>query len=190
MRVISGRAKGHKLSMVPGQKTRPIMDRVKENLFNLLGPHAVPGTRWLDLFAGTGQVGIEALSRGALEAVFLDTERAAIRTIHANLKSTRLHAGAVVMRIDALSYLRSNGLQPFDCVFVAPPQYRGIWKDVVDVIDVRPQYYLNERGLVLVQIDPREYQTLSLNGLVLLDQRTYGNTMLCFYETAVGLEEE
>ena len=66
MRVISGRAKGHRLSTVPGDKTRPMMDRVKENLFNLLGPHFVPGTRWLDLFAGTGQVGIEALSRAAI----------------------------------------------------------------------------------------------------------------------------
>lgn len=182
MRVISGRAKGRKLAMVPGQKTRPIMDRIKENLFNLLGPHAVPGTRWLDLFAGTGQVGIEALSRGAAEAVFLDTERAAIKTIHENLATTRLERWARVLRMDAFAYMRSAQMQPFDYIFVAPPQYRDIWKKVVIAIDQDVEQALNEGGLVLVQIDPREYEPLALRSLRLLDQRTYGNTMLCFYE--------
>jgi len=76
-RVISGKAKGRRLKLVPGDSTRPIMDRVKENLFNILGD--VGETRWLDLFAGTGQVGIEALSRGAAEVVFVDKARALCR---------------------------------------------------------------------------------------------------------------
>ena len=75
-RVISGKAKGKRLKLVPGDTTRPIMDRVKESLFNILGD--IGGTRWLDLFAGTGQVGIEALSRGAAAVVFVDKARAAI----------------------------------------------------------------------------------------------------------------
>lgn len=185
MRVISGRAKGHKLAMVPGHKTRPIMDRIKENLFNLLGPHAVPGTRWLDLFAGTGQVGIEALSRGAAEAVFVDAERLAIKTIHENLATTRLGEWATVMRMDAFSYLRSANLQPFDYIFVAPPQYKDLWKEVLATVDADPARFLTEGGLVLVQIDPREYEEQALTRLYLLDKRTYGNTMLCFYEEAV-----
>ncbi|HZD10745.1 MAG TPA: 16S rRNA (guanine(966)-N(2))-methyltransferase RsmD [Candidatus Binatia bacterium] len=180
--MISGRAKGHRLSMVPGQKTRPIMDRIKENLFNLLGPHAAPGTRWLDLFAGTGQVGIEALSRGATEAVFLDTARAAIKTIHANLSSTRLAEGATVLRKDALAYLRAAGFAPFDYIFVAPPQYRSIWSEVLNILDEDPARYLKPGGLVLVQIDPREFEELELKKLHLVDSRTYGNTMLCFYQ--------
>lgn len=182
MRVISGRAKGHRLSRVPGQKTRPIMDRIKENLFNLLGPHAVPGTRWLDLFAGTGQVGIEALSRGALEAVFLDTEYAAIKTIRSNLTHTKLGDGATVLRTDALDYLRTGKAAPFDYIFVAPPQYRDIWEDVMHILDQDPSRYLEKRGIVVVQIDPREFVELDLERLRLLDRRTYGNTMLCFYE--------
>ncbi len=71
MRVISGKARGHRLKRVPGDSTRPITDRVKENLFNILGDWVI-GTNWLDLFAGTGQVGIEAISRGAKHAIFVD----------------------------------------------------------------------------------------------------------------------
>lgn len=189
MRVISGRAKGHKLAMVPGQKTRPIMDRIKENLFNLLGPHAAPGTRWLDLFAGTGQVGIEALSRGAAEVVFVDAERLAIKTIHDNLATTRLAEWGRVMRMDAFAYLRAAPQEPFDYIFVAPPQYRDIWKEVMAVLDHDPARFLDEQGLVLVQIDPREYEALTLKRLRLLDQRTYGNTMLCFYEREPQAED-
>lgn len=184
MRVISGRAKGHKLMMVPGQKTRPIMDRIKENLFNLLGPHAVPGTRWLDLFAGTGQVGIEALSRGALEAVFLDRNAAAVKTIRRNLEHTKLGDGAEVLRIDAFVYLRSTDIRPFDYIFVAPPQYHKVWEEAIRTLDVDPRRYLNERGVIIVQIDPREFSDLKLASLRLLDKRSYGNTMLCFYEQA------
>jgi 16S rRNA (guanine966-N2)-methyltransferase len=87
-RVISGKARGKRLKLVPGDTTRPIMDRVKESLFNILG--VVSGTRWLDLFAGTGQVGIEALSRGAAAVVFVDSGRAAVQTVRDNLAFTRL----------------------------------------------------------------------------------------------------
>jgi 16S rRNA (guanine(966)-N(2))-methyltransferase RsmD len=186
MRVISGRAKGHKLAMVPGHKTRPIMDRIKENLFNLLGPHAVPGTRWLDLFAGTGQVGIEALSRGAVEAVFVDREFVAVKTIRGNLKHTKLGDGATVVKSDSLDYLRTANAKPFDYIFVAPPQYHSIWQEVLRAVDEEPTRYLNKRGIIVVQIDPREYVDLALRKLQLLDSRTYGNTMLCFYETRKG----
>ena len=182
MRVISGRAKGFKLKMVPGDKTRPIMDRIKENMFNLLGPHAVPGTTWLDLVAGTGQVGIEALSRGASEVVFLDTERAAIQTIHDNLTHTRLTDGATVKRVDAFAYLRAGKFRPFDYIFVAPPQYRNIWKKVLQTLDKDPARFLNQTGIVIVQVDPKEYEELNFDGIGLQDSRTYGNTMLCFYE--------
>ena len=182
MRVISGRAKGHKLAAVPGETTRPITDRVKENLFNLLGPYFVPQTRWLDLFAGTGQVGIEALSRGAAEVVFLDMARAAVRTIHANLKHTKLTEGAKVQRTDAFTFLRGGKIEPFDVIFVAPPQYKEMWETAMHLLDDRPTRFLTQNGIVVVQIDPREYKELALRNLALYDQRTYGNTMLCFYE--------
>jgi 16S rRNA (guanine(966)-N(2))-methyltransferase RsmD len=158
------------------------MDRIKENLFNLLGPHFVPGTRWLDLFAGTGQVGIEALSRGAAEVVFLDSAREAIRTIHDNLKHTKLTDGAYVYRTDSFTWLRGDRFQPFDVIFVAPPQYQELWQEVVTIIDERPERFLEETGILVVQIDPKEYEELALENLFLYDQRTYGNTSLLFYD--------
>jgi 16S rRNA (guanine966-N2)-methyltransferase len=100
IRVISGVAKGRKLKMVPGDSTRPIMDRVKEALFNILGTGVV-GCTFLDLFAGTGSVGIEALSRGADRVLLIDKDRMAIRTIRENLALTGLANRAETLRADA-----------------------------------------------------------------------------------------
>jgi 16S rRNA (guanine(966)-N(2))-methyltransferase RsmD len=188
MRVISGRAKGRKLKTVPGNTTRPIPEKVKGSLFNVLGEFVLE-TRWLDLFAGTGQVGIEALSRGASEVVFIDTAHAAIKVIHDNLRVTELEAGTQVLRMDALAYLRQPPAEPFDVIFVAPPQYKGIWIEVMKVLDTRPRAYLHEDGLVVVQIDPREYTDLALAHLTLTDQRRYGDAMLCYYEIAAAAGE-
>ncbi len=181
MRVISGRAKGRRLKKVPGETTRPIMDRVKESLFNILG-RSVEGGRWLDLFAGTGQVGIEALSRGAAEVVFIDKARAAVRTIQANLDITGLGETAELLQTDALAYLRGFSGKPFDLIYVAPPQYHEIWLEVLAALDERPWDILAPDGIIVVQIDPKEYQERPLANITLYDQRRYGNTLLCFYE--------
>ena len=103
IRVIAGEAKGRKLRMVPGGKTRPISDRVKEALFNIIG-NDVRGSDWLDLFAGTGSVGIEALSRGAERAIFIDTSKKAVKTIQENLTLTGLIQRADIQRIDAFKF--------------------------------------------------------------------------------------
>ncbi len=180
MRVIGGKAKGRKLKRVPGDSTRPIMDRVKESLFNILGD--VSGQRWLDLFAGTGQVGIEALSRGAAEVVFVDKMRPAILTIQENLRHTQLTAGAEVRQMDAFAYLQQPPARPFDLIYIAPPQYKGIWLEALKMVATRPSACLNPDGLVVVQIDPKEMQPVQLPSLQLADKRRYGNTLLCFYE--------
>ena len=185
MRVISGQAKGRKLKRVPGDSTRPIMDRVKESLFNILG-RSVVGQTWVDLFAGTGQVGIEALSRGASGVIFIDTERAAIKTIDANLATTGLGSNAVVIQTDAFGYLRERMRRAVDVIFIAPPQYKGMWHEALRIIDKDPDRYLVETGQVIVQIDPHEYEELVLENLSLSDQRRYGNTMLCFYDVVVS----
>ncbi len=181
MRVISGRAKGSRLKKVPGDTTRPIMDRVKESLFNILG-NEVLDARWLDLFAGTGQVGIEALSRGAAEVVFVDKVRPAIKTIQDNLRHTRLQDGAEIVQADAFDYLSRGGIALFDLIYVAPPQYMRLWVEVMVVLDERPLTYLNPDGQVVVQIDPKEYEEFPLQNLSLYKERTYGNTQLLFYE--------
>lgn len=179
-RVIGGSARGHRLKLVPGDSTRPIMDRVKENLFNLIGPEYLIDTRWLDLFAGTGSVGIEALSRGAAHVVFVDAARPAIRTIHDNLRSTRLEARATVRHADAFHFLERN-TSPFDVIFVAPPQYHGMWVGALAGIEQRLAANLQPHGVVVVQIDPKEQMALSLAQLTLYKERTYGNTQLLFF---------
>lgn len=181
MRVIAGKARGHKLKKVPGDATRPITDRVKENLFNILGDW-VEGTRWLDLFAGTGQVGIEALSRGASSVTFIDKAWPAIKTIQYNLQHTHLYDGAEVLHLDAFEYLRSEISSPFDIIFVAPPQYQELWSEVLLILDQNFGKFLSAQGMVIVQIDPKEYKDQNLKNLFLFDNRRYGNTMLCFYE--------
>lgn len=183
MRVISGKAKGRKLKRVPGDTTRPITDRVKESLFNILGPD-VRGSRWLDLFAGTGQVGIEALSRGAAGVVFVDKAVPALRTIRENLRLTHLAEGAEVIRSDAFAFLRSGEAAQFDLIYVAPPQYHELWERALGLIATDPAAYLTPEGQVVVQIHPREYRDLAFAGLELVDQRQYGSTMLCFYRLA------
>lgn len=181
IRVISGSARGRKLKLVPGDHTRPVMDRVKESLFNIIG-QGVRDSRWLDLFAGTGSVGIEALSRGASYCLFLDISRDAVRTIYDNLRLTKLDERAEVRRADAFAVLSApRGVEPFDIIYIAPPQYREIWKQALLRIDQQPGW-LNPDGIAVAQIDPKEYQEITLNHLRLNDQRRYGNTLLCFYK--------
>ncbi len=180
MRVISGSAKGRKLKLVAGDGTRPIMDRAKESLFNLLGD--VADERWLDLFAGTGQVGIEALSRGAAEVVFIDKVRPAIQTIAANLQSTQLAEKGEVIQRDAFVYLAGFGERPFHLIYIAPPQYKKLWIDALERVEKEPATYLTERGIVVVQIAPKEFVELPLTHLSLYEKRKYGNTLFCFYE--------
>ncbi|MBA3552397.1 MAG: RsmD family RNA methyltransferase [Actinobacteria bacterium] len=118
MRVIGGSAKGTRLAPVPAG-TRPVSDRAREGLFSSLGDH-VEGARVLDLFAGTGALGIEALSRGAAHALFVDSAPAAARTIAENLRRTRLEALAEVRRLDVRGFLRQRP-GSFDLVLADPP---------------------------------------------------------------------
>ncbi len=180
MRINTGLAKGRRLRSVPGSATRPVTDRVKQAVFNILGDD-VQGSTWLDLFAGTGAIGIEALSRGAARSTFLDIAPLAIRTIQQNLAITRLEAGATVIRQDAFQFLRGLPNTRYDFIYVAPPQYQGLWDRAVLAIDLNPGW-LAEDGAVIVQINPREYHALPLQALELVDQRRYGATLLCFYE--------
>jgi 16S rRNA (guanine(966)-N(2))-methyltransferase RsmD len=181
MRVIGGQARGHKLKQVPGDSTRPITDRVKESLFDILADWVI-GTRWLDLFAGTGQVAIEALSRGARSATFVDNSRAAILTIRENLAQTKLTNLAEVRQQDAFDFLDSTSSAAYDVIYVAPPQYKDLWLEALQRLDREAESMLSVDGLVIAQIDPREFRVVELSKLALVDKRRYGNTMLCFYE--------
>jgi len=180
MRVIGGKAKGRKLRLVPGLSTRPITDRVKESLFNILRMD-ISGSIFLDLFAGTGSVGIEALSRGARYVRFIDLNRKAIKTIRENLISVDLIQGSEVVQMDAFSLLSKSPDVRFDYVYVAPPQYQGIWKKTLLFLDQQPDWVVDD-GWVIVQIDPKELEEIILENFSMFDQRRYGNTLLIFYE--------
>jgi 16S rRNA (guanine(966)-N(2))-methyltransferase RsmD len=177
MRVISGTAKRRTLKS-PGAATRPITDRVKENLFNILGARVVDANV-LDLFAGSGSVGIEALSRGARFATFVEIDRDALRAIRDNLALTHLADRAKIVRQDVFKFIKQGTDERYDLIYVAPPQYQGLWAETLDVLDGRN--FLSENGSLVVQIHPKEYHALKLETLELVDQRKYGSTTLCFY---------
>ncbi len=179
MRVIGGTARGTNLRAVPGNTTRPILDRVKKPLFDILRPR-IANTVFLDLFAGSGGVGIEALSEGASFCTFNDLESAAVATIKTNLKNTHFESKAEVYNIDAFQYLK-KAKKNYDIIYIAPPQYKGIWLEVLKTLAERPQL-LNDGGLVIAQIDPKEYEELSSSTLFEFDQRKYGKTLLVFYK--------
>ncbi len=209
MRVVGGRARGTKLLGPPSEATRPISDRAKEALFNILGPGIRDG-RVLDLFAGTGAVGIEALSRGAAEAVLVERDREVVDVIEANLAKTRLGDQATVVQADVFAWLdrqardvaeRSGaapsagtgsrrgagggGTKRFDVVFSGPPQWQGLWGRSLAAIDERAGALLAEGAVVVLQLDPREEaEEPPLTHLELDDARRYGNVALRFYSVA------
>ena len=180
LRIIGGSARGRKLQMVPGSSTRPISDRAKESLFNILGAD-IELAVVLDLFAGTGSVGSEALSRGASHATFVEADRQALNVIQANLKTVGFAERGRVLRSDVFIYLRNTPKNGFDFIHVAPPQYHNLWAETLAALDSRPDW-VNPDGVVVAQIDPREFSELPLTNLALADQRRYGSTLLVFYE--------
>jgi 16S rRNA (guanine966-N2)-methyltransferase len=179
MRVIGGSARGKKLLPVPGDTTRPILDRVKTALFDILRPR-LAGARVLDLFAGTGAIGIEALSQGAARCVFVDLEANAVATAKKNIEGTRFQDAAQVFHKDAFSYIK-QAKEAFDIIFIAPPQYKALWIEAMQRIAERP-HLLTENGVIIVQIDPIEYEPLTLSEFHENDQRVYGKTALVFYK--------
>jgi 16S rRNA (guanine966-N2)-methyltransferase len=175
MRVIAGEWRGRPLKAPPGAATRPTSDRVREALFSILAGR-VPGARVLDLFAGSGALGIEALSRGAAEATFVDEAAAAIRAVEANLKAVR--AAAAVRRTDALRFLgaaRDRGAQ-YDLVFLDPP-YRQAERLAPALSEALPAV-LAPGAVAVAESDRRAPLDLTLP---LHDERRYGDTLIRFY---------
>lgn len=182
--VIGGKAKGFNLQSVPGSGTRPIMAKVKAAVFNIVSPYLL-GSTWLDLFAGTGSVGIEALSRGASLARFVENQSAAVKTIRANLEHTGLLEDAEVWQKNVFSLLKEPADRRFDFIYIAPPQFKDLWAQALYALDQNLDWLL-EDSWILVQIDRVEYKDLELENLKLFDRRTYGSTELVFYMVKEG----
>ena len=134
MRVIAGTRRSLPLKSLEGDDTRPTLDRYKETLFNVL-QNDIPGSRFLDLFSGSGAIGIEALSRGARHAVFVENSRKAIAVIKENIHFTKFEDEADILLSDALSYVRGLAVVDFDVIYIDPPYNHGLEKEVLLALD-------------------------------------------------------
>ncbi len=181
MRVISGTAKGIKLNSIEELSTRPTLDRVKEALFNIIQTK-IDNSIILDLFSGSGSIGIEFLSRGCKKAYLCDKSSKAVNMIYQNLERTRLQNDAVVLKKDykkCLQDLSKNNIQ-FDIIFIDPP-----YKDDIAVDSVKSILSLNllkEKGLIIIETDEkdREIENLEKLDVQIIDCRKYGRVNLIF----------
>lgn len=181
MRVVAGEYKGRKLVTVPSKSTRPTSDKVKESLFNRLGPYFDGGTV-LDLFAGSGGLGIEALSRGANQAIFVDKDHQAIQKVKENIKALGLEASTEVYRNDAfraIKALHKRGIV-FDYIFLDPPYYKGYYQKLLLEID---KYEItNQETLLVLEHDTSEALPERLAGFIKTRSERYGGTIaISFY---------
>ncbi len=178
MQVIAGSAKGRKLKSLPGLTTRPILARIKKSLFDIIRLPVIEAC-FLDLFAGTGAVGIEALSRGAKLAVFIEKDPSAVKIIRDNLQLTRLSDQGQVLPGNVFDQLKVLG-RTYNIIFVGPPYKLGVTKDTIASID---QYrVLAEDGLVVAQHHFKEPMDIRVGGLWMYRQERYGDTRLSFYK--------
>ena len=149
MRVIAGSAKSMPLKTIAGMETRPTTDRIKETLFNMLQPHLCE-SRFLDLFAGSGGIGIEALSRGADYCAFVEKNRKAAAVIRENLRFTKLEDRGQIYTGDVFQVLvQLEGEEPFDCIFMDPPYQKELEKQVLEVL--KHASYVTKDTLIVVE---------------------------------------
>ena len=177
MRVISGKARGTVLKTPEGMQTRPTADRVKEALFSII-QFDIPGTKVLDLFGGTGQLGIEAISRGANSAVFVDAGDAACKLIKENLRRARMETEGRVVRSDYLQFL-SQCREKFDIIFLDPPYAEVFLENAIkkiSEIDI-----LQSGGIIVAERPAGKTLNLEIEGYSRTKDYKYGNTVLTLY---------
>jgi len=180
VRVIAGTAGGLKLTTPAGTTTRPTTDRVKEALFSILeSADAVRGAQVLDLFAGSGALGIEALSRGADHVTMVDKSRPALEALRKNLLHTKFMDQATILGLDALHALDQLGRQKacFDLILIDPPYNHGLQVKVLE----RISSLLVSSGLAVAEAATRETLPERVGNCLLTDRRVYGDTALAFY---------
>lgn len=181
MRVVAGKAKGRRLKSLKGENTRPTSDKVKESLFSILGG-LVMNAKILDLFAGTGSLGIEALSRGAEYAVFIDNDRNSVRVINENLNQCGFFEQALVIKKDVCSALVRLSVEErgFDLVFLDPP-YDTDWAE--PVLDLVVEHHLlAEEALVIVESGKENEINPETPHLTKRREAVYGNSKLTFFD--------
>ncbi len=181
MRVIGGKARCKRLKAPRGKNTRPITAMIKEALFNVIGPD-VAGSRWLDLFAGSGAVGIEALSRGACQAVFIDADKIAAEIIRDNLMNCGLEREAEVYRNDVFRATRllEKRSKHFDYIYIDPPfTNEDIFIPVLK--DLAASQLLDEDGTLIIRTPRRFKVPVKISGMVCNRSDNYGESTLHYY---------
>ncbi len=180
MRVISGTRKGMPLKAVPGSGTRPTTDKVKESIFNMIGPYFEGGLA-VDLFAGSGGLGIESLSRGIDSCIFIEKDAKAIATINDNLKKCRLEDQAEIYRIDAgraVKAFEKRGLK-IDLLFVDPPYQKSSYYDLV--LTLIEKECLSQSGIVMCEHEKGVELPDSYGAFKLVRRENYGGTIISIY---------
>lgn len=181
-RIIAGKARGIPLVAPHGQDTRPTSDKAKEALFSILAMR-LPNARVLDLFAGTGQVGLEALSRGASEAVLVEKSRDALQAIRSNVTKTRLEEGCRILPMEAakaVALLRQEG-RPFDIVFLDPP-YAIAAESLLKLAPLLSDGLLTADAIVILEHESRTAPPINVTNLQFARSCKYGTAMLSFYQ--------
>ena len=179
MRVISGSAKGVRLESLEGDNTRPTLDRVKEALFNII-QNEVIDAKVLDLFAGSGALGIESISRGAKQAVFCDKSYKAIQIINRNIQKSKVLEKSVIIQKDFLKSLQKLKEEKFDIIFLDPPYKENL--SVLAVEKIIELDVLQEEGIIIIETDDekRELEQLENTKVNVYDLRKYGRVKLLF----------
>lgn len=180
MRVITGKARGVALKTPQGMLTRPTADKVKEAMFSII-QFDIPGARVLDLFGGTGQLGIEALSRGAASAVFVDSREEACRLIRENLSRTKLEADGRVIRSDYLQYL-SHCKEKFQIIFLDPPYAEVFLENALKMITEIDILYSG--GIIIAERPLEKELPFEFEGYTRSRDYKYGKTLLTIYRKA------
>lgn len=182
MRVIAGTARSMPLKTISGLDTRPTTDRIKETLFNMLMPY-IPDSDFLDLFAGSGQIGIEALSRGARSAVFVDNAKAAQDCIKDNLKFTRFSDKAVVTRMDVLSYLSTLKLVVSDLIFMDAPYESGLNMEALRILGNK-EFKYEDTLIVCEDLKEADYSEVLSLGYEIVKEKIYKTNKHIFIRKA------
>lgn len=181
MRIIAGSAKGRKILPPEGMNTRPTLDRVKENIFNIIQVY-VYGAKTLDLFAGTGSLGLEAVSRGACECYLIDRFPQTYSLLETNVKNLGFQDKCKCINMDsydALTFLKEKG-EEFDIIFIDPPYLRNMVPPAIEKID---EYdLLKKYGIIAIKIDSKEEIFQGSEHIKLVRSKKYGNTTVCFYK--------
>ena len=180
MRVIAGTARSLQLKTIEGLDTRPTTDRIKETLFNVLTGYIVD-SKFLDLFAGSGGIGIEALSRGASACTFVELSPKATKCIEENLKHTKLDEQATVRKCDAVSFVAGLKNVDYDVIFMDPPYQAGCEEPVLEALSKAP--YVTENTLLIMEADiHKDFSFVKQYGFDIIKEKTYKTNKHVFLE--------